>query len=282
MKSSHSLREGIKLLFTYFFILIMLIIVLFPVVWTFVSSLNPGQSLYSSELSLIPKDITWNHYKKLFKETDFGIWYKNTIKVAFASSAVTVILVTLTAYAFSRQRFAGRKQSLVAMLVLQMFPGIMNMVAIYVLLNLIGLLDTHLGLVLVYAGGAIPYNTWLMKGYMDGIPKSLEEAALIDGAGNWTTMWKIILPLTLPMTSVIAIFSFVAPFGDFLFARLVLTTPTKWTLAVGLNDFISGKFDKNYTQFAAGSLLAALPVTILYLSMQNLLIGGLTKGSVKG
>ncbi len=282
MKVSKHLHEGIKLFFAYLFILIMVVIVLFPVFWTFISSLNPGDSLFSSELRLIPQNITWKHYRRLFQETNYGIWYRNTLKVAFASSAATVVLVSLTAYAFSRLRFPGRKQGLVGMLVLQMFPGIMNMVAIYVLLNLVGLLDTHLGLVLIYAGGAIPYNTWLMKGYMDGISRSLEEAALIDGAGNWIIMLKIILPLTLPMISVIAIFSFVAPFGDFLFARLVLTTPTNWTLAVGLRDFISGKFAKHYTQFAAGSLLAALPITILYLSLQNLLIGGLTRGSVKG
>jgi len=163
-----------------------------------------------------------------------------------------------------------------------MFPGIMNMVAIYVLLNLLGLLDTHLGLIIIYAGGGIPYNSWLMKGYMDGIPRSLEEAAIIDGASNWKIMWRIIFPLILPMVSVIAIFSFVSPFGDFLFARLVLTTPTNWTLSLGLYDFISGRFGQRYTQFAAGALLAALPITILYLSLQSLLISGLAKGSVKG
>src|SRR5690606_12515906 len=121
-----------------------------------------------------------------------------------------------------------------------------------------------------------------MKGYMDGISRSLEEAAIIDGANNWTIMWRIIFPLILPMVSVIAIFSFVAPFGDFLFARLVLTTPTNWTLAVGLHDFVLGRFGQRYTLFAAGSLLAALPITILYLSLQGLLIEGLTGGSVKG
>ncbi|HBL36159.1 MAG TPA: sugar ABC transporter permease, partial [Firmicutes bacterium] len=184
--------------------------------------------------------------------------------------------------AFSRLKFYGRKVGLVAMLALQLFPGIMNMVANYVLLSLVGLLDTHLGLIIIYASGAIPYNTWLMKGYMDGISRSLEEAAIIDGASSWTIMWKIIFPLVLPMVSVIGIFSFVAPFGDFLFARLVLTTPQNWTLAVGLRDFISGRYGQRYTQFAAGSLLAALPITILYLSLQSLLIGGLTRGSVKG
>lgn len=282
MTISYRRKENIKLALAYLVIVIMLIYVLFPVVWTFISSLNPGDSLYSSQLTFFPKKITWRHYKRLFTETNFGNWYWNTLKVAVATSVITVILVTFTAYAFSRLQFYGRRFGLIAMLGLQMFPGIMNMVAIYVLLNLFGLLDTHLGLIVIYAGGAIPYNTWLMKGYMDGISRSLEEAAIIDGANNWTIMWWIIFPLILPMVSVIAIFSFVAPFGDFLFARLVLTTPTNWTLAVGLHDFVLGRFGQRYTLFAAGSLLAALPITILYLSLQGLLIEGLTGGSVKG
>lgn len=275
-------RERIGLGVSYLIIFIMILFVLFPVIWTFVSSLNPGDNLYTSEMSFIPKNPSWRHYNKLFKETNFTLWYRNTLKVAVATSVLTVILVTFTAYAFSRLEFYGRKVGLIVMLGLQMFPGIMNMVAMYVLLNLFGLLDTHLGLIIIYAGGSIPYNTWLMKGYMDGITKSLEEAAIIDGASKWAIMWRIIFPLILPMVSVIAIFSFVSPFGDFLFARLVLTTPTNWTLAVGLHDFINARFGQRYTQFAAGSLLAALPITILYLSLQGLLIGGLTKGSVKG
>ena len=282
MTISHRARQRISLGISYLIIFIMILYVLFPVVWTFVSSLNQGDSLYSSDMSFIPKDPTWRHYRRLFTETNFGLWYKNTLKVAVTTSVTTVILVTFTAYAFSRLQFYGRKTGLIAMLVLRMFPGIMNMVAMYVLLNLFGLLDTHLGLIIVYAGGAIPYNTWLMKGYMDGISRSLEEAAIIDGASKWTIMWRIIFPLILPMVSVIAIFSFVSPFGDFLFARLVLTTPTNWTLSVGLHDFVSARFGQRYTQFAAGSLLAALPITVLYLSLQGLLIGGLTRGSVKG
>lgn len=282
MRVSNRTLGNIKLGLSYLVILLGVVFVLFPVVWTFSSSLNPGTSLFSSDMSIIPKEVTLKHYRDLFAETNFSLWYRNTLKVATATSMATVLLVTFTAYAFSRLKFYGRKVGLVAMLALQLFPGIMNMVANYVLLSLVGLLDTHLGLIIIYASGAIPYNTWLMKGYMDGISRSLEEAAIIDGASSWTIMWKIIFPLVLPMVSVIGIFSFVAPFGDFLFARLVLTTPQNWTLAVGLRDFISGRYGQRYTQFAAGSLLAALPITILYLSLQSLLIGGLTRGSVKG
>ncbi len=274
-------RSNIYLGLSYLFLLFMIIIVFIPVLWIFSSSLNPGTNMFSSSMSLIPKNYTFEHYKNLFTETRFLTWYRNSIKVGLGSSALTVFLVTLTSYAFSRLKFFGRKHGLVVMLILQMFPATMNMVAIYLLLNLVGLLDTHLGLVLIYAGGSIPYNTWLMKGYMDTIPKSLEEAALIDGASRWTILWKIIIPLCLPIISVLAIFSFVGPFTDFLMARIVITTPTKYTLAVGLHDFIAGQFSKHFTQFAAGAILSALPITILYLSLQGLLITGLTKGSTK-
>ena len=274
-------RSNIYLGLSYLFLLFMIIIVFIPVLWIFSSSLNPGTNMFSSSMSLIPKNYTLEHYKNLFTETRFPTWYRNSIKVGLGSSALTVFLVTLTSYAFSRLKFFGRKHGLVVMLILQMFPATMNMVAIYLLLNLVGLLDTHLGLVLIYAGGSIPYNTWLMKGYMDTIPKSLEEAALIDGASRWTILWKIIIPLCLPIISVLAIFSFVGPFTDFLMARIVITTPTKYTLAVGLHDFIAGQFSKHFTQFAAGAILSALPITILYLSLQGLLITGLTKGSTK-
>ncbi|MFP4015822.1 MAG: sugar ABC transporter permease [Halanaerobiales bacterium] len=280
MIKSQRLRSNISLFFSYLFLSFMVIIVILPVFWIFTSSLNPGDSLFNS--SIWPENPTFIHYKELFTETKFPIWFKNSITVGLASSALTVALVTFTTYAFSRLEFFGRKYGLMVMLILQMFPAMMNMVAIYILLSLVGLLDTHIGLVLVYAGGAIPYNTWLMKGYMDTLPKSLEEAAIIDGASRAAIMWKIILPLSLPIISVIAIFSFMAPFTDFLLARLVLTTPTKWTLAVGLRNFINDQFGQHFTQFAAGALLSALPVTILYLSLQNLLIGGLTKGSTKG
>lgn len=274
-------RSNIYLGLSYLFLLFMIIIVFIPVLWIFSSSLNPGTNMFSSSMSLIPKNYTFEHYKNLFTETRFLTWYRNSIKVGLGSSALTVFLVTLTSYAFSRLKFFGRKHGLVVMLILQMFPATMNMVAIYLLLNLVGLLDTHLGLVLIYAGGSIPYNTWLMKGYMDTIPKSLEEAALIDGASRWTILWKIIIPLCLPIISVLAIFSFVGPFTDFLMARIVITTPSKYTLAVGLHDFIAGQFSKHFTQFAAGAILSALPITILYLSLQGLLITGLTKGSSK-
>ncbi|NLM97093.1 MAG: sugar ABC transporter permease [Halanaerobiaceae bacterium] len=279
--NSQRVRNYLSLAFSYLFLLLIIFIVFVPVLWIFSASLNPGSNLYSSSVSLLPRNYTFDHYKELFTETRFASWYVNSIKVGTGSSLLSIFLVTLTSYAFSRLRFTGRKYGLMVMLILQMFPATMNMVAIYLLLNLAGLLDSHLGLILIYAGGSIPYNTWLMKGYLDTIPRSMEEAAIIDGASQWTILWKIILPLCVPIISVLAIFSFVGPFTDFLMARIVLTTPSKYTLAVGLRDFIADQFSKNFTMFAAGAILAALPITVLYLALQGMLISGLTKGSAK-
>ncbi len=280
MIKSEKLRGNLGLVLTYLFLIVMMVAAVFPAFWIFGSSLNPGDSLFST--SIIPERATWAHYKELFTEVDFPIWFWNSIKVGLSTSALVLLLCMFTAYAFSRLDFYGRKSGLMTILVLQMFPGMMSMVAIYVVLNMIGLLDTHLGLILIYAGGAVPYQSWLMKGYFDTLPRSLEEAAIIDGASRWTVLWRILVPLSLPIISVVAIFNFVAPFGDYLLARLILTSPEKWTLAVGLYDFISGQFGKHFTQFAAGAVLAALPITILYLLLQNLLISGLTQGSTKG
>lgn len=280
MIKSEKLRGNLGLVLTYVFLMAMMVAAVFPALWIFGSSLNPGDSLFST--SIIPERATWAHYKELFTEMDFPIWFWNSIKVGLSTSALVLLLCMFTAYAFSRHDFYGRKSGLMTILVLQMFPGMMSMVAIYVVLNMIGLLDTHLGLILIYAGGAVPYQSWLMKGYFDTLPRSLEEAAIIDGASRWTVLWRILVPLSLPIISVVAIFNFVAPFGDYLLARLILTSPEKWTLAVGLYDFISGQFGKHFTQFAAGAVLAALPITILYLLLQNLLISGLTQGSTKG
>ncbi|MCL4514206.1 MAG: sugar ABC transporter permease [Firmicutes bacterium] len=280
MIKSEKLRGNLGLVLTYLFLIVMMVAAVFPALWIFGSSLNPGDSLFST--SIIPERATWVHYKELFTEMDFPIWFWNSIKVGLSTSALVLLLCMFTAYAFSRFDFYGRKSGLMTILVLQMFPGMMSMVAIYVVLNMIGLLDTHLGLILIYAGGAVPYQSWLMKGYFDTLPRSLEEAAIIDGASRWTVLWRILVPLSLPIISVVAIFNFVAPFGDYLLARLILTSPEKWTLAVGLYDFISGQFGKHFTQFAAGAVLAALPITILYLLLQNLLISGLTQGSTKG
>ncbi len=183
-----SLRKKLTSGFIYSILIITAIFVLYPVVWVITGSMNPGDSLFSTKL--IPESLSFRHYTYLFQETDYLIWYKNTLKIAFWNMVISTVLVVTAAYAFSRFRFPGRRQGLMMMLVLQMFPGFMGMIAIYILLLQLDLLDNHWGLILVYAGGSIhaggsiPFGAWLVKGYFDGLPRSLEEAAKIDGASH--------------------------------------------------------------------------------------------------
>lgn len=253
-------------------LIVMLAFVIIPILYIIGLSFSPGSTLYMD--SLFPKEPTLDNFVKLLTKTQFPRWYLNTIKAGAMTSVITILLAAPTAYAFSRLRFKGRKLSLLVLLVLQMFPGMMAMVAYYVLLNMLGLLDTTTGLVILYAGASVTGNTWLMKGFYDTIPKALEEAALLDGANRFTVFVRIILPLAKSMVILIGVFAFAAPFGDFVLSRIVLTRPENYTLALGTYNFISSNFGNNFTVFAASSILASLPIVILYLALQKAMVSG--------
>ncbi|MGI8315484.1 sugar ABC transporter permease [Halobacillus mangrovi] len=274
--------KTLQLTLSYLVIAVMCVIILYPILWIVGSSLNPGNSLSGS--SMIPTDATFKHYKELFNpaESDYLIWYWNTLKICILTMVLSVILVCLTAYSFSRFRFIGRKNGLMTFLILQMIPNFAALIAIYALANLTGLIDTHLSLILVYTGGAIPMNTYLMKGYLDTIPRELDESARMDGAGNFRIFWQIVMPLAKPMIAVICLFTFITPFTDFILARILLRTDEKLTLAVGLYEMISDQFGNEFTLFAAGSVLIAVPISILFLSLQKYFVSGLTAGGTKG
>ena len=275
-------QKYIRLTLTYLVILAMFAIIIYPLLWIVGSSFNPGQSLSGS--NIIPKNATLAHYQELFdlERSNYLYWYWNSLKVSILTMIFTVILVSLTAYSFSRYRFIGRKNSLMTFLILQMIPNFAALIAIFILALLTGLLDTHLGLILVYVGGAIPMNTWLMKGYLDTIPKELDESAKMDGAGHLRIFFQIVMPLATPIIAVIALFAFIAPFGDFILARMLLRTESKYTLAVGLYDMVAKQFGAEFTTFAAGAVLIAVPIAILFLSFQKYFVSGLTAGGTKG
>lgn len=264
----------------YGLLILIAIMVLLPVIWIVISSLQEGNSLFSS--SFIPKKLTFRHYISLFNETDFLLWYWNTFKIAVANMFISLIITTLTAYIFSRYNFKGKKTTLITILVLQMFPSFLTMTAIFILLSKLNLLDTHLGLILVYSAGQIPYNAWLVKGYFDGIPKTLDEAARVDGAGHMTIFIKIIMPLARPILVLIAITNFMGPWFDFIFPNLILRSQEKRTLAMGIFDWIQTGANDNFTMFAAGSILVAVPITLLFLILQKYIVKGLSAGAVKG
>ncbi|MDR0269052.1 sugar ABC transporter permease [Paenibacillus sp.] len=280
--SGRKARKGFRLGLSYLVLIILSIGAIYPALWVILGSFRPGKSLYSK--TLIPESFTLDHYRELFtsKSYMFGQWYLNTLKIATLSMIIGVFLTLLTSYAVSRFRFRGRKTALSTVLILGMFPGFMSMIAIYLLLKEWHLLDTHLALVIVYAAGAPLGGTFIAKGFFDTIPRTLDEAVKIDGASNWSIFTRIILPLSKPMLTYMALTQFVGPWVDFIFARLVLRTKENWTLAVGLYDMVASNQNTNFTLFSAGAVLIAIPITILFAFLQRLLVDGLTSGASKG
>lgn len=282
MALNRKTKSKIEVTFMYIFIILMFIVIGYPLVWTFMMSINPGTNMLVTKM--IPDSPTLEHYIWLFTNpaSDYLLWYKNSLIIAVLNSIGSVVITSLIAYAFSRYKFFGRKYGLYMFLLLQMFPALMGMVALYILLTTIGLVDSIWGLLLIYLGGQIPFNAWLVKGYYDTIPRELDEAAKIDGAGHLRIFVTIMLPLAKPILAVVALFNFMSPFMDFLLPRIVLTDPNNYTLALGLYSFINDQFSTNFTRFAAGSILIAVPIALVFLALQRYLIGGLTAGATKG
>mgnify|MGYP001224200931 CR=1 FL=1 len=262
------------------FLTISSLLVLYPLVYVVSAAFSPGNSIASLNIIPFGDGVTLEHFKHLFKNTNYPIWFKNTFIIALSTCICTVLLASLSAYVFSRFRFTLKKSMMMAMLILQIFPSFVGMVAIYVILLRIGGLDTLWGLVLVYLAGNIPYNTWLVKGYIDTIPRSLDEAAIIDGASHFTAYRRIIMPIARPILIFLAITSFAAPWMDFIFPKLVLRSAHKQTLALGLFSFVTDKKNE-FTNFAAGSLLVAIPFIIFFVASQNLLVTSLGASAVK-
>ena len=281
VKSSIKRQTHIRLGLTWLVIGFVSLLIIYPLVWTVGASLNPGNSLMSS--SIIPKNISLEHYAALFNgQVDYVTWYWNSMKISFFTMVLTLIFVSFTAYSFSRFRFVGRKNGLVLFLLLQMIPQFSALIAIFVLSQMLGLVNSHLALVLIYVGGMIPMNTYLMKGYIDAIPRDMDESARMDGAGHFRIFCEIIMPLSKPIIAEIALFSFTGPLGDFILSTTILRTPDQFTLPIGLYNLVSMKMGASYTTYAAGAVLISVPVALLFLWLQKFFVSGLTAGGSKG
>ncbi|MCV0024264.1 MULTISPECIES: arabinogalactan oligomer ABC transporter permease GanQ [Bacillus] len=283
MLADMKVRKFMRLLFSYLFLACMAAIIVYPLLWTAGASFNPGNSLIST--SLIPKNPTFDHYKELFagKESlQYVQWYINSIKISLFTMAGSLICVTFTAYAFSRFRFKGRKYALTLFLLLQMIPQFSALIALFVLAQMLGMINSHWLLILLYIGGLIPMNTYLMKGYMDSIPIDLDESAKIDGASSTRIFLQIILPLSKPMAAVVAMNGFTGPLGDFVLSSTILRTPESYTLPVGLFNLVNDVMGASYTTFAAGALLISIPVAVIFIMLQKNFVSGLTAGGTKG
>ena len=254
--------------------------VIVPIFWIIISSFNQGNGLASA--TLIPKELTLDNYKNLFLNTNYAKWFKNSFVIAVLNAVISVALIMLTAWIMSRFQFKGRKTGLMTILIISMFPTFLSMTAIYTLFWNFGLLNKPYALVIIYASGAIPYNVWLVKGYLDGIPKDIDEAAYIDGSTYFHTFTRIILPLSKPIITYCAVSQFMSPWMDYILPNLLLSSDENKTLAVGLFSMISGKENSNFTMFAGGAVLIAVPITILFMFFQKYLVQGISAGANKG
>ena len=272
---------------------------LFPMVFVISAAFDPLASLTGA--SVIPDDVTLDNFRRILSghpgekgteqealDVPYTSWYLNTLLIGAATAIASVLMGALAAYAFARFRFRGRRLGLLSLLLIQMFPTFLAVVAIYYIVVRVGDvfpafgLDTRTSVILVYLGGALGVNTWLMKGFLDSIPDELDESARVDGATPAQVFWSIILPLAAPVLAVVGLLSYIATINEFIIASRLLQSTDKFTLPVGLYGFINDKYAQQWGPFCAGVVLAAVPVVVLFFFLQRFIVHGLTRGAVKG
>ncbi|MFK4850365.1 sugar ABC transporter permease [Microbacterium sp. ZW T6_19] len=261
---------------------------LFPLLYVLSASLNPRGTLTGS--NQLFSAIGIDSYVRILSDPQnpYGLWFLNTLLIAVITGASTVFIGALAAYAFSRMRFTGRRVGLVTIVVVQMFPQLLAVVAIFLLMTTLGDwfpaigLNTHTGLILVYLGGALGVNTYLMYGFFNTLPIELDEAARIDGAGHARIFFTMILPLVAPILAVVALLSFIGTVNEYVIASIMLVDVDKQTLVVGLTKLVANPRYADWSAFSAGAVMAAVPVMILFLFLQKYIVGGLTAGATKG
>jgi ABC-type maltose transport system permease subunit len=261
---------------------------LFPVIWIISAAFNPTSSLASQQL--IPPNASTANFEELVNDPlhPIFVWIRNSVKVAAITALLAVFVTAFTAYAFSRFRFRGRRSLLLTILLIQVFPNMLMIVALFLLLRQIGEyvpwlgLNTHGGLILVYLGAQMGINIWLMKGFFDSIPRDIDESAMVDGASHWQAFWRLIFPLVRPILAVVGILAFVGSYNEFILASVLLRSNENHTLMVGLYLFVTQTFSQSWGVFAAGALIGAMPIALIYILLQDQIVGGLTQGAVKG
>ncbi|MFJ9889453.1 sugar ABC transporter permease [Streptomyces sp. NPDC091287] len=254
-------------------------IAVFPILWIFYISLGPDKNDYQHP-SRILSDPTLDNYSHVLQNTGFGTWMVNSLIVAFGTMLIGVLIAASAAYAVSRMRFLGRGALMYTFLLTQMFPVAVLMVPLYKIMASLGLLDTYGGLVVIYCSTAVPYSAWLLKGYFDTIPVDIDEAGRIDGLTPFGTFWRLILPLARPGLAVASFYTFITAWGEVAFASKFMLTEEKYTLAVGLQSYIS-QFNSQWNYLAATSVLIAIPAAAVFYVAQKHLVAGLTAGGTK-
>jgi arabinogalactan oligomer/maltooligosaccharide transport system permease protein len=265
-----------------------LLFALFPIIWIISAAFNPSSSMATQ--SLIPARASTINFRELIEDPlhPVFLWIWNSVKVSAITAVLAVFVTSLTAYAFSRFRFWGRRSLLLTILLIQVFPNMLTIVALFLLLRQIGDyvpslgLNTHGGLILVYLGAQMGINIWLMKGFFDSIPRDIDESAMVDGASHWQAFWRLIFPLVRPIIAVVGILAFVGSFNEFILANVILRSTEQFTLMVGLYIFVTQNFAQSWGIFAAGAIMGAIPIALIYILLQDQIVGGLTQGAVKG
>ncbi len=275
------MKKKIETCLIFLFLSFFTIGTLYPVLNIIGVSLREDNAFQTKSLSIVTADSGFDNYWQLLFKTDFLLWLKNSLLVSTAVTILGVALASTCAYALSRYQFKGRKLGMTALLTTQMFPATMLLLPFFILLSKLGLINSYLGLVIIYSSTALPFCIWQMKGFYDTIPPALEESAYLDGCNSLQAFYKIILPLSTPALVITALFSFMASWSEYVVAAIILQAPELYTLPLGLKSFQSS-LATEWGLYAAGAVVVSIPVVILFVSLARFLVSGLTMGSVKG
>lgn len=275
------MSKKIETLFIFSFLVLFTLATLYPALNIIGISLRTDDAFQTRSLALWTSESSFRSYVTLFLKTDFLTWMKNSFLVSFVVTLTGVVLASTSGYALSRFNFMGRRAVLSSLLMTQMFPATMLLLPFFILLAKLKLINSYLGLIIIYSSTALPFCIWQMKGYYDTIPAALEEAARMDGCSRFSAFIKVILPVSAPALVITALFSFMASWSEYVVAAIVLQDPGLYTLPLGLKSF-QASLSTQWGLYAAGAVVVSIPVMILFISLSRFLVSGLTVGSVKG
>lgn len=281
MNRKKDFRTGCKLAALNVFFILLCFIVLIPILYALSVSFSGTGAALSGTLSLLPQNPTLEHYKTILFDKPFLLWLKNSVLLSIGTIAVAMFCAIPAAYAASRWRFSGRTAMLRALLVLNAFPQVLSLFALFRVLKITGMLNSHAGLMMIYAGSMCVFSIWNMKGYFDTIPRSIEEAARIDGASDLELIGKIVLPLAQPAIIVTCVMVLITVWNEYLFATTFLLDSDAYSLAGGLYQLQSNDYSRNWPVFTAASMLSTLPILLIFFKIQKYMVSGLTAGGVK-
>lgn len=280
--SKRKVKNLLQLGALHIFYILLCFLSLVPILYALQLSFSGSGGALSSGLSILPQDFTLDNYRRIITEKPFLRWFSNSAVLAVLTMVIAIGFAVVAAYAFSRYRFRGRTGILKVLLLLNAFPQILSMFALFRLLKEMHMLDTKLGLVIIYAGSMCIFSIWNMKGYFDTIPTEIEEASKIDGASDFQLLWKIVMPLALPAIIVTAVMVLIFVWNEYLFSTTFLLNENSYTLAGGLYQLQSNDYSRSWSMFAAAAILVSLPVLVIFFCIQKYMVSGLTAGGVKG